>query len=155
MLIFRCTTVQESREFAVLGKVSPSFCTRPRVSLGGGLRRRYDPVQNGSEADVGREMPRRVATVAVYGPWGRVSGRQSQAAGLLPLSQRAAAKSCFGQEWILSAVLSAAKHRRLLPAYFPVHATIPGPISVTNALRCAGPFSKTSGRRQMLQALVH
>src|ERR1035437_10375675 len=98
MLIFRCTTVQESREFAVLGKVSPSFCTRPRVSLGGGLRRRYDPVQNGSEADVGREMPRRVATVAVYGPWGRVSGRQSQAAGLLPLSKRAAAKSCFGQE---------------------------------------------------------
>jgi type III restriction enzyme len=38
--------------------------------------------------------------VAVYGPWGRVSGRQSQAAGLLPLSKRAAAKSCFGQEWI-------------------------------------------------------
>src|ERR1035437_4699661 len=84
MLIFRCTTVQESREFAVLGKVSPSFCTRPRVSLGGGLRRRYDPVQNGSEADVGREMPRRVATVAVYGPWGRVSGRQSQAARARP-----------------------------------------------------------------------
>src|ERR1019366_10081826 len=45
-------------------------------------------------------MPRRVATVAVYGPWGRVSGRQSQAAGLLPLSKRAAAKSCFGQECV-------------------------------------------------------
>src|ERR1017187_7597033 len=68
------------------------------ISLGGGLRGRHDPVQNGSEADGGRQMLQGVVKVAVYGPTDGVSGRQRQAPGLLPLSKRAGTKSCFGQE---------------------------------------------------------
>src|ERR1039458_3025356 len=68
------------------------------ISLGGGLRGRHDPVQDGSEADGGRQMLQGVVKVAVYGPTDGVSGRQRQAPGLLPLSKRAVTKSCFGQE---------------------------------------------------------
>src|ERR1019366_8994630 len=70
------------------------------ISLGGGLRGRHDPVQDGSEADGGRQMLQGVVKVAVYGPTDGVSGRQRQAPGLLPLSKRAGTKSCFGQEWV-------------------------------------------------------
>ena len=39
-----------------------------------------------------------VLKMAIYGLAERGSGHQRQATGLLPLSKRAAAKSCFGQE---------------------------------------------------------
>src|ERR1039458_5338139 len=80
------------------GQGNSFILSTPPISLGGGLWGRHDPVQNGSEADAGLQMLQGADKVAVYGPTDRVSGRQHQAPGLLPLSKRAGAKSCFGQE---------------------------------------------------------